>query len=163
MKLSLALTSLCAIIFKSQKGVNTNDMSAAYEIRLRLFTESNGSLLVLEEGTLPFPLRRTFIVTAGAGQVRGAHAHRVCHQLLLALRGSVLVSVDNGNFTIDFELTDSAQGLLIPPLNWATQKYMSEETILLVACDQLFDEQDYIRNYEEFKRVSEAAQGTHEH
>jgi len=69
---------------------------------------------------------------------------------LAVLRGQVLVSVDNGNGTQDFLLSELEHGLLIPPMNWATQKYMSEGTILMVSCDQLFDEKDYIRDYAEF-------------
>ncbi len=125
-------------------------MHFPHKVPLNLHVESNGSLVVFEEGSSPFPLRRVFVVTADVGQVRGHHAHRTCSQLLVALRGQVLVSVDDGNGPQDFLVSELEQGLLIPPMNWATQKYMSEGTILMVVCDQLFDERDYIRDYEEF-------------
>jgi len=82
--------------------------------------------------------------------VRGNHAHKLCSQLLVALSGEVLVSVDDGMSQQEFLLSEMAQGLVIPPMNWATQKYLSQRSILLVVCDLLFDEADYIRDYSEF-------------
>jgi len=134
-------------------------MHNSHQVPLNLHVESNGSLVVFEEGSSPFPLRRAFVVTADVGQVRGHHAHRTCSQLLAVLRGQVLVSVDYGNGSQDFLLSELEQGLLIPPMNWATQKYMSEETILMVACDQLFDEKDYIRDYAEFAFTLQSMKG----
>ncbi|MDE0973554.1 MAG: FdtA/QdtA family cupin domain-containing protein [Candidatus Nanopelagicales bacterium] len=125
-------------------------MALPYRVPLNLHVESNGSLAVIEESSSFFPLRRVFVVTADVGQVRGHHAHKTCSQLLVVLRGQVLVSVDGGNGPQDFLVSQLDQGLLIPPMNWATQKYMNEETILMVVCDELFDEKDYIREYEEF-------------
>jgi len=125
-------------------------------VPLHLHAESNGSLVVFEEGTAPFPVRRTFVVTADLGQVRGHHAHRACSQLLAVLHGQVLVSVEGENRSQDFLLSELGQGLLIPPMNWAIQKYVSEGTILMVVCDQLFDEKDYIRDYAEFNGILES-------
>ncbi len=122
-------------------------------VPLSIHSEDNGSVVVFEEGTVPFPVRRTFVVTADMNQIRGDHAHRVCNQLLVVLKGKVLVSVDDGTFAQELLLTELAKGLLIPPMVWATQKYVSADAILLVACDQLYDETDYIRDYAEFKRV----------
>lgn len=125
-------------------------MPAPREVPLSLHVEANGSVVVFEEGTAPFSIRRTFVVTADRGQVRGNHAHKLCSQLLVALSGEVLVSVDDGMSQQEFLLSEMAQGLVIPPMNWATQKYLSQRSILLVVCDLLFDEADYIRDYSEF-------------
>jgi len=133
-------------------------MSVVHEVPLNLHTESNGTLVVFEEGSTPFPLRRTFVVTAGMGQIRGNHAHKTCSQLLVALRGEVLVSVEDGNGSKEFLLSELKQGLLIPPMTWAKQKYLCENTVLMVLCDQLFDELDYIRDYAEFNQVLQARQ-----
>ena len=127
-------------------------MTSVREFDLDRHFESNGSLVVFEDGNLPFPLHRTFVVQAGAGQVRGDHAHRTCNQLLVALKGAVRVSVDDGQIKSEYRLTGLSKGLLIPPMNWATQKYLSNETILMVSCDHPFDESDYIRDYSDFLR-----------
>lgn len=125
-------------------------MPPAQLIPLSPLIDFNGALLVIEENSSPFPLRRAFVVVAGEGQKRGNHAHKMCSQLLVAIRGKVMVSVDDGVHVRNFALTTLQEGLLIPPMNWATQEYIGEEAILMVACDQLFDEADYIRDYAEF-------------
>ena len=51
------------------------------EIPLSIHNEANGSVVIFEEGTVPFPVRRTFVVFAEAGQLRGGHAHRTCTQI----------------------------------------------------------------------------------
>jgi hypothetical protein len=112
------------------------------------------SLFVFEEESLPFSVLRTFLVTADGGEVRGEHAHRECSQLLVAASGKIHVTVFNGFVSREFLLENSEQGLIIPPLHWATQKYVKNDSTLLVLCDRTFDEADYIRSFEEFRRLS---------
>jgi dTDP-4-dehydrorhamnose 3,5-epimerase-like enzyme len=114
----------------------------------------NGSLTVFEEGPVPFSVVRTFVVRAHAGQTRGQHAHRKCTQLLAALSGKIRVTVVDGTGETVFILSDSTEGLLIPPMVWATQEYLQDDSILLVACDQRFDEDDYIRDQNIFSRLT---------
>ena len=128
-------------------------MTSVREIPLSIHSEENGSVVVFEEGTVPFAIRRTFVVSADLGQIRGDHAHKLCSQVLVVLRGQVLVSTNNGWHSQKFLLTELAQGLLVPPLVWATQDYLAKDSILLVACDQTYDEEDYIRSYAEFQKL----------
>jgi dTDP-4-dehydrorhamnose 3,5-epimerase-like enzyme len=128
-------------------------MTSVREIPLSIHSEENGSVVVFEEGTVPFAIRRTFVVSADLGQIRGDHAHKLCSQVLVVLRGQVLVSTNNGWHSQKFLLTELAQGLLVPPLVWATQEYLAKDSILLVACDQTYDEEDYIRSYAEFQKL----------
>ena len=125
-------------------------MASAYEINLRRFHETNGSVTVFEEGSIPFPVRRTFLVEAEIGESRGYHAHKVCQQLLVAVHGEITIYTTNGLTESAHHLTNSNYGLVIPALVWATQHYVAPESRLLVVCDQLFDETDYIRDYEVF-------------
>lgn len=129
-------------------------MPLPYAIDLKSIHEPNGHLTVLEEGTIPFPVRRAFFVTAGAGEIRGAHAHRLCQQLLVPITGETVVRVTDGKTKAVHKLTDSQIGLVIPALIWATQEYVGQESTLLVICDQLFDECDYIRDFDEFVRLT---------
>jgi len=131
-------------------------MVASREIPLRIHTEENGSVAIFEEGTVPFPVRRAFVVFAGAGQLRGAHAHRACTQMLVVLQGEVNVSMDDGLEATSHSLSRLSHGLVIPPMTWASQRYLTEDSTLLVICDQLFDEGDYIRDREDFLRAIEA-------
>jgi hypothetical protein len=115
------------------------------------YTEENGSVTVFERGTLPFPVARAFVVSAASGQVRGAHAHRECWQALFALDGSVEVEAVSGTGRWSFRLEPDSDGLIIPPLVWATQKYTGRNPQLLVLCNETFSEADYVRSFDEFQ------------
>ena len=130
-------------------------MEHAYELDLLSFREANGTITVFEEGTIPFPVRRVFLVEANSGEVRGAHAHRVCQQLLVALSGEIIVSTTDGTTETIHHLTRTTTGLVIPAMIWATQQYVGAEARLLVLCDLPFDETDYIRDVAEFTSLVE--------
>lgn len=132
-------------------------MSHAYEVDLLQFREPNGSVTVFEEGSIPFPVRRAFLVEANMGEIRGDHAHRECQQLLVAVNGKITIKATDGKTERTYQLTNSSSGLVIPALVWATQYYNSPESRLLVICDQLFTESDYIRDYAEFVSIVEGS------
>lgn len=103
----------------------------------------------------PFAIARLFTVTAGAdGVTGGRHAHRRCAQVLIPVAGSVevLVRADPAQGERRFLLDDAAQGLLIPPGIWSEQRYTSSGSVLLVLCDRVFEEADYIRDFDAFCR-----------
>ncbi|MCG3774020.1 MAG: TDP-4-oxo-6-deoxy-alpha-D-glucose-3,4-oxoisomerase [Nitrospira sp.] len=114
------------------------------------FSDTNGTVTVFEEGTVPFPVRRVFYVEASGGKIRGAHAHRACQQLLVAISGEIIITVNDGITETIHQLTNSTKGLVIPAMVWASQQYEGADAKLLVICDQLFDETDYIRDFAEF-------------
>lgn len=108
-----------------------------------------------EVGTLlPFAPQRYFVVfDVPAGQVRGQHAHRECHQVLVCLRGSVTVRSDDGLSAEEWQLDGPALGLYLPPMVWAAQLNFSADAMLLVLASHSYDEAEYIRDYDEFKRA----------
>lgn len=114
--------------------------------------EPNGTLVVAEAlRHVPFPIVRIFAVTAvEAGKQRGHHAHRALTQLLICVSGRIEVTVDDGQDRKVIVLDHLAQALLVPPGIWAEQTYGDSDTVLLVLCDQPYDESDYIRDYDEF-------------
>ena len=118
---------------------------------LQHYTEDNGDLLVAEGGReVPFAIARVFTVRARDGAVRGEHAHKRCAQFLIAVNGSVDVLCDDGGAKRNFRLDRVDAGLLLPPSIWATQTFHGAHSVLLVLCDQLYRESDYIRSYEPF-------------
>lgn len=117
---------------------------------LGTYSASNGTLTVLIESEKPFSAKRVFSVVASIGSVRGEHAHRECSQLLICVSGSIEVSTSNGFSESSILLESPSIGLLIPPLVWARQTFRSEQAVLVVVCDQDFDEKEYIRSYAQF-------------
>lgn len=116
-------------------------------IEFPVFERTDGSLAVYEgNGVLPFDIRRCFVVKAGAGAVRGHHAHRLCRQLLVCLAGACAVTCDDGRNRRDIPLAGLGRGLLIPAGIWAEQTYLEQATTVLVLCDQAYSEADYLRD-----------------
>lgn len=118
---------------------------------LPLIRDPRGSLSYAQyDETLPFLPRRYFIVfDVGEGQTRGGHAHKTVHQLLVCVKGSCLVSLDDGK-TRDQVLLDRPELVLyIPPRIWATQERFSRDAVLMVLASEVYDPEEYIRDYDE--------------
>jgi UDP-2-acetamido-3-amino-2,3-dideoxy-glucuronate N-acetyltransferase len=126
-----------------------------------LARDMRGSLMALElESQLPFVPRRFFCVYGvPSRKVRGQHAHRQCHQYLVALAGSVTCLVDDGVSRRTVTLDDPGTGLHIPPMTWGTQYDYSPDAVLAVFASHPYDADDYIRDYQEFVSVAEGSTG----
>ncbi len=111
-----------------------------------------GNLTVVENhSAFPFDVKRVFyLYDIAGGESRGAHAHKECHQFLIAAGGSFEVSLDDGKFKRQIFLNRPYLGLHIPPGIWASEINFSSGAICLVLASQKYDESDYIRNYEQF-------------
>lgn len=121
------------------------------EIILPRQSRADGDLVVLEEGKqMPFAAARVFTVRASAGAVRGRHAHKRCNQLLVCVHGVIAVECDDGNTKTNYLLDGSDKGLLIPASIWGTETYRTDGAVLMVLCDRRYEEDDYLRNYEQF-------------
>src|SRR5262249_14233420 len=117
--------------------------------------DPRGSLCYAEYGKeLPFvPMRYFVVFDVPPGQTRGGHAHRRVHQFLVCVRGSCVVSTDDGHNREDFVLDSPSRGLHLPPLVWASQRDHSSDAILLVLSSEVYEEDEYIRDYQEFKTI----------
>jgi acetyltransferase-like isoleucine patch superfamily enzyme/dTDP-4-dehydrorhamnose 3,5-epimerase-like enzyme len=121
--------------------------------RFAEFEDLRGSLTVGElpsEG-VPFTPQRWFLVYDVPGrEVRGEHAHRVCHQFLVCVAGRVSVAVDDGAKRTEVVLDGPSLGLYVPPLVWASEYRYEEDAVLLVLASHHYDADDYIREYDAF-------------
>ena len=120
--------------------------------RVPRFNDLRGSLVVnASGGDLPFvPLRIFQVFNVPAGEMRGDHAHRRCHQYLIASHGSVDVVVDDGVGRVSVTLDCPELGLHIPPLTWGIQSRFSDDALLLVLASWPYDRAEYITSYQEF-------------
>jgi hypothetical protein len=99
----------------------------------------------------PFDVKRIFyIYDIPSGEDRGEHAHKECHQLLVAITGAFEVEVFDGNQKLRFLLNQPDKGLHIPPGIWASEVNFSGGGICLVLASHEYDEADYIRDYQEY-------------
>ena len=130
-------------------------------IQLLPHGDNRGMLVALEQdGNVPFVIRRVYYIFATRHDVRrGQHAHRHLNQLAVAVRGSVTFLLDDGSGAAEVVLNDPAQGLLLGSMVWRELYDFSDDCVLMVLADHLYDPDDYITSYADFLReVAGAAQ-----
>ncbi len=112
-------------------------------------TRDGASLGVYASPDVPFSIARVFVISADKACERGCHAHKVCTQLLVCLKGRCCVAVDDGHVRQKYILDSLGRGLLLPPTIWAEQSY-EKDSVLMVLADYPYDESDYIREYRDY-------------
>ena len=122
---------------------------------LQTFTvrgDHRGSLVALECGKeIPFAVRRTYYIYATRdGVARGFHAHKALSQVCIALAGTCRMVLDDGITRSEVLLNRPDQGLLIRSNIWREMHDFSDDCVLLVLADSIYDESDYIRDYPKF-------------
>lgn len=121
-------------------------------IELPKITDRSGNITPVEGiRNLPFDIKRIFYsYDIPGGEARGAHAHKTCHQFLVAASGSFEIVLDDGTNKRTVLLNRPFYGLHIPPGIWAAEQGFSSGSICLVLASHGYDEQDYLRNYSDF-------------
>ncbi len=100
---------------------------------------------------LPFKVARVFYsYDIPGGESRGAHAHKECHQFLIAASGSFEVVLDDGKNKKTVVLNRPFYGIHVPPGIWASEQNFSSGSICLVLASHKYEESDYIRDYNDF-------------
>ena len=127
-------------------------------IELPRIENAKGNITPVHSGiNLPFEIARIFyLYDIPGGEARGAHAHRECHQFLVAASGSFEVVLDDGYNKRTVTLNRPYFGLHIPPGIWAAEQGFSSGSICLVLTSHIYDEADYIRDYASFINYTRA-------
>jgi WxcM-like, C-terminal len=114
----------------------------------------SGRLTPVERGVLPFEIERVFyLYDIPAGAHRGGHAHRALEQVVVAVMGSITVELDDGTRCETVDLRQPDVGLYVPPRVWSELADFASGSIAVVLASTLFDESDYIRDREEYRRT----------
>lgn len=129
-------------------------MQLPYIIQLPKFIDTRGNLSVIEEfKEIPFKIKRVYwIYDVPGGDARGGHAYKDNQELIVAMSGSFDVHLDDGKRKHTFHLNRSYYGLYIPKGLWREMDNFSTNSLALVLSSTKYDANDYIRDYEEFKR-----------
>lgn len=138
-------------MFSAKEGVSVFDCSLC---QLNKFHDPEGNLTVVTENVhVPFPINRVFYsYDIPGGEDRGAHAHKECHQFIIAASGSFEVVLDDGTNKRTVTLNRPFWGLHVPPGIWASEQGFSSGSICLVLASHGYSEEDYIRNYDDFMK-----------
>lgn len=120
----------------------------------RHHSDRKGNLTVVENGvTLPFDIKRVYyLYDVPGGESRGAHAHKELEQLVIAASGSFKVTLDDGKLKRTFFLNRPYQGLYIKPGMWRDLEDFSSGAVCMVLASEMYQAEDYIRDYQEFLR-----------
>jgi UDP-2-acetamido-3-amino-2,3-dideoxy-glucuronate N-acetyltransferase len=127
-------------------------------ITLPQICDERGKLVIAEElRQLPFRPQRVFMLfDVPAGVTRGGHAHRQQEQFLMVFGGACTIVIDDGVTQRDWVLNSPTEGMYVPPGQWLVLKDFAQSAIVVVFASGLYDETDYIRDYDEFKQLAAA-------
>lgn len=121
-------------------------------ISLQKMVDPRGNLSIAE-GTkdIPFNISRVYwVYDVPGGENRGGHSHKHCREFIIAVSGSFTVTLDNGTEKESFLLNHPYQGLLVNTDTWRTLEDFSSGSVCLVLAEDPFDEDDYIREYDDY-------------
>lgn len=123
-------------------------------IEFQSLGDERGSLVALEIGlakAVPFDIKRVYyIYGTGQGVSRGYHAHRNLKQIAICVSGQCRMVLDNGEIREEIGMNSPNKGLLIESMVWREMHDFSQDCVLLVLASEHYDENDYIRKYENF-------------
>lgn len=121
-------------------------------IELPKIIDPRGNLTVAESiKNIPFDIKRVYwVYDVPSGEHRGGHAHKQCKELLVAVSGSFTVTLDDGNEKHTYLLNHPYQGLFIDVNIWRTLDDFSSGAVCLVLASEMFEEEDYIRDYNDY-------------
>lgn len=122
-------------------------------IDLPRILDPRGNLTVVEQlKEIPFEISRVYwVYDVPSGEHRGGHAHKHCREFIIAVSGSFTVTLDNTREKNSFLLNHPYQGLLVETGVWRTLEDFSSGAVCLVLAELPFDEEDYIRDYDEYR------------
>ena len=148
-------------IRSGQTVVETPLIAGARLYELPRITDSRGHLSFAEiHQSLPFPVVRYFLVYGvPSREVRGEHAHRTLDQFLVCVHGSCSVRLFDGDSSEEILLNRPDLGLHVPPLVWTTEYRYSADAVLLVLASDIYKEDDYIRDLDEYLVLAGEADG----
>jgi dTDP-4-dehydrorhamnose 3,5-epimerase-like enzyme len=129
----------------------------ARHLDFRAIGDHRGWLAPLEEAKeIPFAVKRVYVIWATAeGVSRGFHAHRDLEQVVVCVAGRCRFEVDDGRSRREFVLDSPKRGLYLGSMIWREMHDFSSDCVLVVLASRLYDADDYIRDYEEFRRLTE--------
>jgi dTDP-4-dehydrorhamnose 3,5-epimerase-like enzyme len=129
-------------------------MEKPHEFKLSRSQDERGLLTFIN---LPFPINRMYTISKNTnGLTRGHHAHKKLQQLIFCLQGSFTLTVKTPQDSYSFEMTHEGNAVLIPAGYWRMLDQFKSETICLVLASDLYKEEDYIRDFEDYAKWFES-------
>lgn len=134
-----------------------NNLTSGDRINFPVNKDHRGNLSFIEGGNhIPFGIKRVYyLYDIPGGAERGGHAHKDLDQVIIAMSGSFDLVLDDGSGKKRIHLNRSHYGVYISRMVWREMENFSSGSVILVLASQEYDELDYIRDYDQFKKVAE--------
>ena len=128
-------------------------MKKIKKYKVQSIFKSSGKIITMSfDKNFPIKVKRIFFLYDKKNKIRGNHAHKKCSQFFLPVVGKFELRVKNIKKDKKIFLKDTAEkGVLVPPKYWVSVKFLTKNSSLMVVCDQLYNANDYIRNFNEYK------------
>jgi dTDP-4-dehydrorhamnose 3,5-epimerase-like enzyme len=122
----------------------------------KVIADNRGVLMPfnLDDAELNSFKRVFFTADLKKGEVRGSHAHQRQTQLLFVIQGEFKITFENSSEKDEILLNNHSDGIEIPNMTWSTQTPTKDHSVLMVFASDVYEERDYIRDYQEFQRLS---------
>ena len=135
-------------------------MEQARIIELPKILDQRGNLSFFENSNqIPFDIKRTYwIYDVPGGEIRGSHAFKESHELIVALSGSFNVVLHDGTQEVTYQLNRSYYGLYVPNMIWRRLDNFSTNSLALIVSNIAYNENGYIRDFESFKELKDGTE-----
>ncbi len=130
-------------------------LESAKIIELPKIMDLRGNLSFLEnDNHIPFGIKRAYwIYDVPGGEIRGGHAFKTQQEFIIALSGGLEVVLSDGKSEKVFHLNRSYYGLYVPKMIWRSMRNFSTNSLALIVSDKMYSDEDYIRNFEQYKKM----------
>ena len=129
-------------------------MKKIKKFRIKTHSSKTGKLISLSfNKQFPIQVKRVFFLYGKKNNIRGDHAHKKCSQLFIPVLGKVILNIKTPNTKKIIELNHLSKiALLVPPKYWCSVKFVNNNSILMVACDQYYNFNDYLETFDIYKK-----------
>lgn len=129
-------------------------MKKIRRFKIKTRTSKTGELIPINfDKSLPINIKRIFFLYGKKNVNRGNHAHKKCSQLFIPLLGKFILEIKTPYSQRKIMLNQKSKiSLLVPPKYWCSVKFIKKNSLLMVACDQYYNANDYLRNFNNYKK-----------
>ena len=129
-------------------------MKKIRRFKIKTRTSKTGELIPINfDKSLPINVKRIFFLYGKKNVTRGNHAHKKCSQLFIPLLGKFILEIKTPYSQRKIMLNQKSKiSLLVPPKYWCSVKFIKKNSLLMVACDQYYNANDYLRNFNNYKK-----------
>ena len=129
-------------------------MKKIKKFKIKTYLAKTGKLIPISfNKQFPIQVKRVFFLYGKKNKIRGDHAHKKCSQFFFLISGKIILDIKTLSLKKKILLTHSSKiAVLVPPKYWCSVKFVNKNSILMVACDQYYNFNDYLRTFDDYKK-----------